>query len=159
MRLSTIFYLYRVRLRARLVQEVLAVVGIGVGVALVFASQVANTSLAGSVANLTNGLVGKSRLQLIARDPHGCSERLLTDVERLPGVEVAAPVLERSVNIVGPSGAATVDLIGVDPRFVQLRGRLLTGVSATQLVRQEGVALPVPIAERVGVKSLQPVTV
>ena len=47
MRPSTIFYLYRVRLRARLVQELLAVVGIAVGVALLFASQVANTSLAG----------------------------------------------------------------------------------------------------------------
>jgi putative ABC transport system permease protein len=158
MRLSTIFYLYRVRLRARLVQELLAVAGIAVGVALLFASQVANTSLAGSVANLTNGLVGKSRLQMIARDPHGFSERLLTDVQRLPGVQVAAPVLERSVNVVGPAGAATVDLIGVDARFVQLKGRLLTGVSATQLSRQRGVALPVPIAERVGVKSLQPVT-
>jgi putative ABC transport system permease protein len=158
MRLSTIFYLYRVRLRVRLVQELLAVAGIAVGVALLFASQVANTSLAGSVANLTNGLVGKSRLQMIARDPHGFSERLLTDVQRLPGVQVAAPVLERSVNVVGPAGAVTVDLIGVDARLVQLKGRLLTGVSATQLSRQRGVALPMPIVERIGVKSLQPVT-
>ncbi len=158
MRLSTIFYLYRVRLRARLVQEMLAVAGIAVGVALLFASQVANTSLAGSVTNLTNGLVGKSRLQVIARDPHGFSERLLTDVEQLPGVQVAAPVLERSVNVLGPRGAETVDLIGVTARFVQLEGRLLTSVSATQLSKQQGLALPVPIAERIGVKSLQPIT-
>jgi putative ABC transport system permease protein len=158
MRLSTIFYLYRVRLRARLVQELLAVAGIAVGVALLFASQVANTSLAGSVANLTNGLVGKSRLQLTARDPHGFSERLLTDVEGLPGVQVAAPVLERSVNVVGPTGAETVDLIGVNARFVQLKGRLLTDVSAAQLSRQQGLGLPAPIAERIGVKALQPLT-
>lgn len=158
MRLSTIFYLYRVRLRARLVQELLAVAGIAVGVALLFASQVANTSLAGSVVNLTNGIVGNSRVQLISRDPHGFSEQLLTDVERLPGVQVAAPVLERSVNVVGPGGTATVDLIGADRRFVQLGGRLLTGVSSTQLLTQQGVGLPVPIARRIGVKSLQPVT-
>jgi putative ABC transport system permease protein len=158
MRLSTIFYLYRMRLRVRLVQELFAVTGIAVGVALLFASQVANTSLAGSVANLTNGLVGQSRLQVTARDPHGFSERLLTKIGQLPGVESSVPVVERSVDIVGPSGAQAVDLIGVDARFVGLKGRLLTGVSASQLSRQRGLALPGPTAERIGVRSLQRVT-
>jgi putative ABC transport system permease protein len=159
MRLSTIFYLYRVRLRARLVQELLAISGIAVGVALLFASQVANTSLSGSVTRLTDELVGTARLQIVARDTHGFSERLLTDVQGLPGVQVAAPVLERSVNVVGPKGAQTVDLVGVDRRFVQLRGRLLARFSAAQLSLQHGLALPAPIAERIGVKSLQPLTV
>lgn len=155
MRLSTIFYLYRVRLRARLVQELLAVAGIAVGVALLFASQVANTSLAGSVSRLTDGLVGKSRLQLTARDPHGFSERLLTDVQRLPGVLVAAPVLQRSVNLIGRSGAESVDLIGVDSRFVGLEGQLLSHVSAAQLSKQEGLALPAPVARQIGAGPLQ----
>jgi putative ABC transport system permease protein len=159
MRLSTIFYLYRVRLRARLVQELLAVAGIAVGVALLFASQVANTSLSGSVTRLANELVGTARLQLVARDPHGFSEQMLADVQRLPGVQVEAPVLERSVNVVGPNGAQTVDLIGVNARFVLLKGSLLARVSATQLSRQHGLALPAPTAEKIGVKSLQPLTV
>jgi putative ABC transport system permease protein len=156
MRLSTIFYLYRVRLRARLVQELLAVAGIAVGVALLFASQVANTSLAGSVTHLTDGLVGKSRLQLTARDPHGFSERLLTDVQQLPGVLAAAPVLQRSVNVIGPSGRESVDLIGVDARFVRLEGQLLARVSAAQLYEQQGLALPAPVARQIGAGPLQP---
>ena len=47
MRLSNIAHLYLVRLKARvvLVQELFAVLGIAVGVALLFASQVASTSL------------------------------------------------------------------------------------------------------------------
>jgi putative ABC transport system permease protein len=159
MRLSTIFYLYRVRLRARLVQELLAVSGIAVGVALLFASQVANTSLSGSVTRLTDELVGTARLQIVARDTHGFSGRLLADVQRLPGVRVVAPVLERSVDVVGPNGGQTVDLIGVDRRFVQLKGRLLAHVSAAQLSLQHGFALPAPTAEKIGVKSLQPLTV
>jgi putative ABC transport system permease protein len=158
-RLSTIFYLYRVRLRARLVQELLAVAGIAVGVALLFASQVANTSLTGSVTHLTNELVGTARLQLAARDPHGFGEKLLADIERLPSVKVAAPVLERSVNVVGPTGAETVDLIGVDTRFVRLKGRLLDRISAAQLARQHGLALPAPTAEKIGIKALQLMTV
>ena len=111
-------------------QELLAVAGIAVGVALLFASQVANTSLAGSVTRLTNGLVGEARLQLAARDPQGFNERLFAEVDRLPGVQAAAPVLQRSVNVIGPNGAASVDLVGVDSRFVGLDGRLLARVSA-----------------------------
>jgi putative ABC transport system permease protein len=158
MRLSTILYLYRVRLRARFVQELLAITGIAVGVALLFASQVANTSLTGSVAHLTNGLIGKSRLQITARDPLGFNERLLVDVQRIPGVQVAAPVLERTASVVGPTGEASVDLIGIDSRFVGLEGQLLSHVSAAQIARQHGVALPEPIAQKIGVKSLQPIT-
>lgn len=156
MRPSTIFYLYRVRLRARLVQELLAVVGIAVGVALLFASQVANTSLAGSVIHLTDGLIGKARLQLTARDPHGFSQRLLTNVQLLPGVLAAAPVLQRSVNVIGPTGAESVDLIGVDSRFVSLEGQLLAHVSASQLSRQQGLALPASVASQIGAGPLQP---
>jgi putative ABC transport system permease protein len=159
MRLSTIVYLYRVRLRARLVQELLAVAGIAVGVALLFASQVANTSLTGSVARLTDELVGTARLQLSARDPHGFSEGVLSEIKRLPDVQVAAPVLERSINVVGPRGGETVDLFGVDASIVRLNGRLLARVSAEQLYRQNGLALPAPTAAKIGVKSLQPLTV
>jgi putative ABC transport system permease protein len=160
MRLSTIFYLYRVRLRARLVQELLAVVGIAVGVGLLFASQVANTSLSGSVTSLADELVGQARLQIVARDPHGFSEHLLSEVQRIPGAQLVAPVLERSVNVVGPGGAqTTVDLIGVNGRFVQLQGSLLARVSAERLSQQDGLALPAPIAEKLRIKSLQPLTV
>lgn len=159
MRLSTIFYLYRVRLRARAVQELLAVAGIAVGVALLFASQVANTSLSGSVTRLTNELVGTARLQIMARAPQGFDERFASEAEHLPGVSVAAPLLERSVNVVGPRGSETVDLIGLDRRFIQLNGPLLEHISAGQLYRQHGLALPAPVAEKIGVRSLQSLTV
>jgi putative ABC transport system permease protein len=157
MRLSTIFYLYRVRLRARFVQELLAVAGIAVGVALLFASQVANRSLAGSVTHLTAGLIGKSRLQLTARDPQGFDRRLLTRVELLPGVLTAAPVLQRNVQAIGSKGAESVDLIGVDSRFLSLEGRLLAGMSTAQLAKQQGLAVPASVAHRIGAGPLRPV--
>ncbi len=155
MRPSTIVYLYRVRLRARLVQELLAVAGIAVGVALLFASQVANTSLAGSVNRLTDGLVGKARLQLEARDPQGFPEQLLSRTQRLSGVSAAAPVLQRSVYLVGPTGRVAVSLIGLSPGFSTLQGQLLSHVSAAQLSRQQGLALPAPVARKIGVGPLQ----
>ena len=90
MRLSSILRLYRVRIRARLTQELFAVLGIAIGVSLLFASQVVNTSLNGSVERLTKGIVGQMRFQLAARDSHGFDERLLRQVEALPGVTIPA---------------------------------------------------------------------
>lgn len=156
MRLGTIFYLYRVRLRARLVQELLAVAGIAVGVALLFASQVANTSLSGSVSQLTNGLVGNARLQVTARSPLGFDQSLLEKVSSLPGVLAAVPVLQRSANLVGPKGSMSVDLIGVSPTFARLDSRMLQRVSQLQQHSQQGIALPAPVAERIGAGPLEP---
>ncbi len=74
-----ILYIYRARLRARLVlvQELLAILGIAVGVALLFASQVASTSLDGSIRQLSEGIVGRASLQLLRAIPaasnRGCS--------------------------------------------------------------------------------------
>ncbi|HWX86836.1 MAG TPA: ABC transporter permease, partial [Solirubrobacteraceae bacterium] len=136
-------------------QELLAVLGIAVGVALLFASQVANNSLAGSVTHLTDGLVGKARLQLAARDPSGFSEGLLSEIERLPGVSAAAPVLQRSVYVRGPAGEESVNLFGLSVRFSSLEGRLLSRVSATQLPRQLGLAITAPVARKIGAGPLE----
>ncbi len=158
MKLRSIVYLYRVRLRSRLVQELLALAGIAVGVALLFASQVASASLTGSVEQLTSGIVGQARFQLAARAPYGFDQRLLGEVQRLPGVQSAAPVLEEQASVIGPAGEQSVDLIGTEPRFARLGGSLLSHFTAAQLAHQRGIALPASIAHKVGAGSLQTVT-
>ncbi len=157
MRLSNIAHLYVVRLKARvvLVQELFAVLGIAVGVALLFASQVASTSLNGSVNELTSGVIGQSKYQLKARSPQGFSEAVLGEVQRLPGVHAAVPVLEREASVTGPNGSQSVDLIATDPRYVHLAGRLLRHFTNTELVRQHALALPAPIANAIGTGPFQ----
>ena len=157
MRLSSILRLYRVRIRARLIQELFAVLGIAIGVALLFASQVANTSLNGSVQRLTTGIVGQMRFQLTARDSAGFDERLLPDVARLPGVRAAAPVLQQSANVVGPSGQQSVDLVGTDPRLARLGGAIAQHVDPVALGGARVFTLPATIAQRIGATSLRPV--
>lgn len=157
MKLRGILYLYRVRLRSRLAQELFALVGIAVGVALLFSSQVANTSLLGSVRQLTAGIVGQSRFQLVARDPRGFEERLLGEVARLGGVRAAVPVLEQRVNVIGPAGQRSVDLIGSDPRLARLGGPLLRHFTRAQLSALRAFALPRPIAQAIGAEMLQTV--
>jgi putative ABC transport system permease protein len=159
MRMSSVVRLYRVRLRARLVQELFAVAGIAIGVALLFASHVASTSLNGSVQQLNNGIVGgQMRFQLAARDSHGFEERLLGDVQRIPGVTAAAPVLEESVNVIGPSGRRSVDLVGTDPRLARLGGSLVRGFYESQLGKVNALMLPTSIMQTLGAGSLGRVT-
>lgn len=157
--LSGILYIYRARLEARtvLVQEGFAILGIAVGVALLFASQVASTSLSQSTAQLTDEFVGSAQVQLEARGPEGVSEQLLHEVRHAPGVQVALPIFERQLNLIGRRAERSVDLIGVDPRWVRASGPLLKRFSAQQLAAQQAIALPVPLAAEVGAGPLEPV--
>ena len=151
MKLANALHLYRLRLRARLVQEILAVVGIAAGVALLFASQVSSTSLQSSVSQLSRGIVGDASLQLIARDPHGFPQSWLTRVRAIHGVRVAAPLLEVQTEAIGPRGREAIQLIGADPSLARLGGRLVGHTSLTPFGEIGAVVLPSPLARKIGV--------
>lgn len=157
--LSGIRYIYGARFEARavLVQEIFAILGIAVGVALLFASQVSSTSLTRSVAQLNSQLVGSAQVQLDARGPEGFRQGLLAEVRRLPGVQVALPVFERQVNLIGPTGERSVDLVGMDPHSVRASGPVLRRFSAKQIAAQQVIALPAPLAGEIGAGPLVPV--
>ena len=142
MALSSIIRIYRARLRVRrvLVQELLAVLGLAVGVALLFASQVASTSLDHSVSQLSRDLVGNMQLQLQARGPQGFDKQLLSRVRRIPGVEEALPVLEEQADVIGPHGRESVELLGAAPSFAHSGGELLRHFSAEKLAHQQALA-------------------
>ena len=157
MSLPDLLLLYRARLSARavLVQELFAIVGISIGVALLFASQVASTSLTHSVQQLTNQVVGPAqRFQLDARGPDGVDGRLLGEVRSVPGVRAALPVLEVQANVIGLRGQRSVDLLGTDPRFAHFKGPLLRHFSTEELATLKAIALPAPIAEATGAEPL-----
>jgi putative ABC transport system permease protein len=148
---SNALRLYRVRLRARVVQECLAVVGIAAGVALLFASQVSNSSLQSSVAQLSRGIAGNATLQLLARDPHGFPESTLARVRAIPGVRVAAPLLEAGANAIGPRGSESVELIGADGSLSELDGALVRNTALAPFGGVGAVVLPAPLSRTIGV--------
>jgi putative ABC transport system permease protein len=160
MRFSNIADLYRVRVQARLVlvQELFAMLGIAVGVALLFASQIATTSLNESVSQLTTELVGRMQFQLDARSAEGFDQRLLGEVQHLPGVRSALPVIERPANLIGPKGQQAVDLIGTEPRFARRGSPLLGHFSYGQLESQRVLALPSQVAQTIGAGALTVIT-
>ncbi|HEY7933215.1 MAG TPA: FtsX-like permease family protein [Solirubrobacteraceae bacterium] len=146
-----VLHLYRVRLRARLLQECFAVIGIAAGVALLFASQVASSSLSSSVAQLSQGIVGNAKLQLLARDSHGMDERLVRRVRALAGVRVAVPLLEVSANAIGPKASESVELVGADSSLSQLGGALIRHTHLNPFAGIGAIVLPGPLARTIGV--------
>jgi len=143
-----------------LVQEALAVAGIAVGVALLFASQVASTSLSGAVRQLTNEVIGRNQqIQVDARGPSGFDERLLGRVSALPGVQSAAPVLEQSATVIGPKGSRAVDLLGTTPQFTLAGGPIVRRLGTRELARIHAIALPQPIGEAIGASPPEPIKI
>ncbi len=155
--LGEILFIFRARLKERAVlgQEALAIVGISIGVALLFASQVASQSLDGSIRQLDQQLIGGTQYQLDARDPEGFPESIAHEASALPGVSAALPLIERQATVLGPHGHASVDFIGADPRFASLGGPLLRKFSARELVHQKVIVLPAPVAATIGANSFQ----
>ena len=155
MRLSGLLHLYRVRLRARGMQELLVVVGIGVGVALMFAALVANTSLTSSVRGVTRGLVGHSRFQVSSPGPEGIDQRLTGVISRIDGVAGLSTLLLRSANAVGPAGQRSVALVSGDARWTRFGGEIVRRFTAqigpNQAARGRALAIPALLAAALGV--------
>jgi len=150
-RVSMLLYLYRRRVRAHPVAELLAGGGVAIGVALVFGVLLANSSLTSSAAKLIHGLTGSARYALVARSAEGFDERLAARAGDLPGVQVAAPVLRENVTLIGPRGEEAVQLIGVSPSVEALGGAAGQeyGAAATALLRG-GLGLPSGVARTLG---------
>ncbi|MGO9760183.1 MAG: ABC transporter permease [Solirubrobacteraceae bacterium] len=151
MKLLNVLHLYRVRVRARLLQECFAVAGIAAGVALLFASQIASQSLSSSVASLSRGIVGDATLQLLARDPQGFDERTLAWVRAIRGVRVAAPLLEASADALGPHGSRSVELVGAEESLQRLGGSLVRDTKLAPFGGIGAIVLPAPLARAIGV--------
>lgn len=149
-RLTMLMFLYRRRVRAHPVQETLAGMGIAVGVALVFGVLLANSGLTSSSSRLVHGLAGSARLTLVARSPAGFPQGLTETVRRLPGVQVATPVLRENMTIEGPRGSQPIQLIGVSPSLASLGGVAQQQLGNGALLLSGGVGLPSGVAGAIG---------
>jgi len=139
-----------VRSRSVLLQLALATFGISVGVALLFGSQIASTTLTHSAAQLnTTQLVGLAQVQLDSRGPEGFPETVLGEVRRQPGVLNTLPVIERQATVIGRAGERSVDLIGLDPSALNTTIPLLRQFSTKLLSEARAIALPEPLVNEI----------
>jgi putative ABC transport system permease protein len=159
LRLSVPLSLYRQRLRQRTGEELLAAAGIAVGVALVFGVLVASTSVTRSAGETIRSVTGAARLQLAARSPDGFDERLVSAVSKLPGVERSGAVLRENTAIVGPKGRDSVQLVGITASVSTLGGSGTSTLSNGALPESGGLLLPTDIAQTIGARTGDTVTV
>jgi putative ABC transport system permease protein len=157
-RLSALVDLYRWRVSDRKAPELLAGMGIAIGVALFFGVLVANTSLIGSASQIIHAVTGSARLQLAARSPEGFDEGLANRAGRLAGVKVAAPLLRENAAIVGPKGRDSIQLVGVTARQIALEGAATRDLGAGALLLAGGIGLPSGVASDIGAHAGRPVT-
>jgi putative ABC transport system permease protein len=150
MRPYALLYVYRRRVRAHGVQELLAGVGVAAAVALIFAVTVASSSVAGSTGEVIRAVVGHATLQVRANGPDGFSESLLGRVERLPGVKQAAPLLEQTATIDAPDGRqVTLDIAGADFSLTVLDG--LAHTLPISVLATPGIGLTRASAAKLGI--------
>jgi putative ABC transport system permease protein len=151
MPLSALIYFYRRRLRTHPVQEALAGLGIALGVALVFAVQVATTSITSGSRQVVQSVVGPADLQLRARSSSGFDERIAQRVRTLRGVRAAAPVLDLTAQLRSPTGRElTVQAASADAAFAAIEG--LRGVPVGRGEPRD-VLLPSATAHALGVST------
>jgi putative ABC transport system permease protein len=153
LRPTTLIGFYVSRLQRHPVQEAFAGAGIAVGVALLFAVEVANTSITGSADQVVRGLIGDARLQLSARSADGFPETLAQRIAQLPGVKRAVPLLRARVTLVGPRARRDVELVGATPALPALGGALTGNFGTAGLRLIDGIALPAGVAEPTGARA------
>lgn len=158
-RLRALWDLYVWRVRQHPVQEFMGGVGIAVGVALFFGVLLANVGVTGSSARLLHQIVGSARYVLSARSSDGYSENLTARVRRLPGVQVASPVLRETATVVGPKGRKPIELIGVTPSIITLEGGATRNLGAGASLLSGGIGLPEHVADQIGAQANRPVTI
>jgi putative ABC transport system permease protein len=120
-----LFRFYWLRLRQQPVQEAFAVAGIAAGVALVFAVEIANTSVPASVRNLVHSIAGPASLEVASRTPEGFDQALVTKVGEAPGVLGASGILDARVTVIGPRDHLALTLLGADAGIGAIGGSLV----------------------------------
>jgi putative ABC transport system permease protein len=129
-------------LAARRGRTLLSVVGIALGVGVLFASLATDAGIESAIDRTVGDIVGRADLRVAAFSDEGLALESVAAIDDAPGVVVAAPVLERRTYLVTdvatPGGLAEpVTVLGIDPAAeAQIRDLPLTA----------GRALPGPEA-------------
>src|SRR6187549_3656300 len=155
-------------LRARPLRTTLTIVGVALGVAVLYAGLATDAGVDAAIRRAVDGLVGRADLRVAAFDETGLSDTAVGVIEQTPGVAVAAPSFERTTYLgtgeFGPGPLpAPVTLAGIDPaREPRIHDLSLTdGAALTSagdpaalvsptLARQDGLT----IGSRLGIQGI-----
>ena len=139
--LRTLVLFYMPNLRVQPLRELFAIGGVAAGVALLFAVQVAQSSVTGSFEGITHGVAGAATLELAARGPAGFDQHISEEVQRMPDVKAAAPVIQQPIVAVGAKGRRALTLIGATEEILPLGGKLSSAFQRAAEGNQRGLLI------------------
>ena len=148
-------------LLARRGRTALSIVGIALGIAVLYAALATDAGIAASIDRTVRDLVGRADLRVESFGPTGLSADSLAAVEDAPGATLVAPALERRTYLLPAPGAPDtasaappVTALGIDPvrephvrDLVLASGAPLAGPEASEalitqtLSRETGIPL------------------
>jgi len=126
-------------LAARRGRTALSIVGIGLGIAVLYASLATDAGIAASIDRTVRDLVGRADLRVESFGPTGLSAATLAEIETAPGIVLAAPALQKRTylapDVNDPDALPPpVTVLGIDPEpeasvhdLVLSSGRPLSG--------------------------------
>jgi putative ABC transport system permease protein len=155
-------------LAARRLRSVLTILGIALGVGVLFASLATNAGIERSIDRTVGDLVGRADLRVSAFQERGLSDETVSAIRSTPGVSVAAPQIEQRVYLSRVSNApdATgllpppVTVVGIDP-LVDPEVRDLPIVAGVALARRDetGAVISDRLARDDGFELGSPITI
>ncbi len=155
----TLFLFYKRNLRIQPLRELMAVLGVAAGVALLFAVQVAHQSITGSFEQIAHGVAGRATLEVGSRGTKGFGQNVLEEIESMSGVRAAAPLLEQPIVAIGPAGRRALKLLGATEQLSALGGPLAEPFIDAGRSAQGSLLLTAPIAHAIGAHAGQRVMV
>ncbi len=102
------FFVHRLR-------SFLNVLGVALGVALIFSVSTLNESITASFVELLEAIAGKAVIEVSSPSSSGFDEGLLVDVVQVAGIKDAVPMVKGYTTLVGDAGEEKVLLLGVPP--------------------------------------------
>ena len=107
-------------LAARRLRTALTILGVALGVGVLFASLATNAGIERSVDRTVHDLVGRADLRISAFQERGLSDETFTAIRTTPGVSVAVPEIEQRIYLSRQPGFSgplppPVTIVGIDP--------------------------------------------
>ncbi|HXP99890.1 MAG TPA: FtsX-like permease family protein [Solirubrobacteraceae bacterium] len=149
--LRTLLLFYRRHLRVQPLRELMAVVGVAAGVALLFAVQISNSSITSSFEQLVHGVAGHATLEVASRSPEGFDASIGEKIAGMANIRTAAPILTQQITMVGPKGSKALTLVGADERLAALDGKMISSFESYAKASQRGLLVVTqPTAQAIG---------
>jgi putative ABC transport system permease protein len=149
----TLFCFYRRHLRVQPLRELMAVVGVAAGVALLFAVQISNSSITGAFEEGVHGVAGHATLEVAARSPEGFDESVSKQIDGMPGIRAAAPILQQQIVAVGAKASRALTLVGANEGLTALGGELTLRFERYAEASQRGLlVMTQPTADAIGAR-------